>query len=253
MTLPASALYEGTIRHRRAEPRSEFSHRIALAYIDLAELPTLLDGRLVGPGPGLLRFRRRDYLGGREGADVDLAQAVRDRVQTLTGTRPAGPIRLLAQLRSFGTCFNPASFYYCMDPSGERLAQVLVEVTNTPWGERHAYALSEQRPGSRVVAGEFAKQLHVSPFFGMDHVYHARVSLPAETLSVHIENERKGKIVFDATLGLRRRELTGAAAARMAARWPAASARVLALIYGHALGLKLRGARHEPHPAGAAR
>ena len=248
MSPTASALYEGTIRHRRAQPHSEFSHPIALAYIDLDELPELLGGRLVAPGPGLLRFRRRDYLGD---PDVALADAVRDRVYALTGRRPAGPIRLLAQLRSFGTCFNPASFYYCMDRAGERLEQVLVEVNNTPWGERHAYALADASPGSRVVAGEFAKELHVSPFFGMDHVYHARASLPGETLSVHIANERAGDVVFDATLGLRRSELTRATAARMAVRWPAASARVLALIYGHALTLKLRGARYHPHPARA--
>jgi DUF1365 family protein len=40
--------------------------------------------------------------------------------------------------------------------------------------------------------------------------------------------------------------------ARMSLRYPAATARVLALIYGHALALKLRGARYFPHPARAA-
>jgi DUF1365 family protein len=60
----ASCIYEGTIRHRRYAVRGrEFVHRIALAYLDLDELPHLLDGRLVRRRPGLLRFRRRDYLG----------------------------------------------------------------------------------------------------------------------------------------------------------------------------------------------
>jgi hypothetical protein len=99
-----------------------------------------------------------------------------------------------------------------------------------------------------VIAGEFAKALHVSPFFGMDHVYRARATAPGPTLSVHIENEHAGAVVFDATLMLRRRELTSAAAAWMSARSPAATARVVALIYGHALGLKLSGARYFPHP-----
>jgi DUF1365 family protein len=254
----ASCLYEGTIRHRRQAPRNEFSHPISLAYLDLGELPELLGGRLVRRAPGLLRFRRRDYLGGTAGAD-SLADAVRDRVQALGGERPAGPIRLLTQLRSFGICFNPASFYYCLDPAGERLEQVLVEVTNTPWGERHAYLLAggghqvggPAGAGSRVLAGEFAKALHVSPFFGMDHTYRARAATPGPTLSVHIENERAGEVVFDATLNLRRHELTRASAARLSLRHPAAGARGLALIYGHALGLKLRGARYHPHPAPA--
>jgi len=249
--MTASCLYEGTIRHRRAEPGREFRHRIALAYVDLDELDTLLGGRLTRRGPGLLRFRRRDYLGGRR-ATVALDEAVRARVAQLTGERPAGPIRLLAQLRAFGLCFNPVSFYYCMDPAGERVMQVLAEVTNTPWGERHSYALCDRRPGSKVIAGRFDKQLHVSPFHGMDHVYRARASTPGETLSVHIANERAGEVVFEATLALHRRELTRAGAARMSARDPLATARVLALIYGHALGLALAGVRHHPHPSPSA-
>ncbi len=135
----ASCLYRGTIRHRRSEPAQDFTHRLTLAYIDLAELPELLGGRLVRRTPGPLRFRRADYLGP---AGVPLEVAVRDRVTALGADRPAGPVRLLTQLRSWGTCFNPVSFYYCFDPSGRHVESVLAEVTNTPWGERHSYLLS---------------------------------------------------------------------------------------------------------------
>jgi uncharacterized protein len=246
--MTTSALYHGTIRHRRDAPATEFVHRLSLAYVDLDELPALLDGRLLRRGPGTLRFRRRDYLAPHS---LPLATAVRDRVQRLTGARPAGPIRMLTQLRSLGVCFNPVSFYYCLDGDGH-LQTVLAEVTNTPWGERHAYALADATPGSGVVTGSFEKRLHVSPFMAMDHTYTARASSPGETLSVHIANHRQGATVFDATLNLRRGELTPATVARMTARHPLASARVLALIYGHALGLKLAGARYHPHPDPAA-
>ncbi|MGZ6589916.1 MAG: DUF1365 domain-containing protein, partial [Solirubrobacteraceae bacterium] len=37
--MSASCIYEGVIRHRRLEPRREFRHRLALAYLDLEELP----------------------------------------------------------------------------------------------------------------------------------------------------------------------------------------------------------------------
>ena len=76
---------------------------------------------------------------------MPLADAVRDLVEERTGARPAGPIRLLTHLRSFGHCFNPVSFYYCFDPAGERVEAVVAEVTNTPWGERHAYVLERAR------------------------------------------------------------------------------------------------------------
>jgi len=245
----ASCIYAGTIRHRRLQPAKEFKHRLAFAYVDLAELPDLLGGRLLAPGPGLLRWRRGDYLGPKS---VALDAAVRDRVRELSGTLPLGPIRLLTQLRSFGLCFNPVSFYYCLDPAGERVDCVLAEVTNTPWGERHSYLLGDRRAGSLVLTGTFAKQLHVSPFMGMDHVYQARATEPGPTLSVHIESRRQGEAVFDAILALERRELTRAEVARMSARFPLATVRVLALIYGHALGLKLAGARLYPHPRAAA-
>jgi DUF1365 family protein len=247
----ASCLYEGTIHHRRAgAPAAEFRHRVMFAYLDLAELPSLLGGRLVASGPGLLRIRRRDCLDGAAGTGP-LDVAVRDRVQALGGQRPRGPIRMLIQPRCLGMSFNPVSFYYCFDTSGEHVQSILAEVTNTPWGERHAYLMRDGAPDSPVIHGSFAKALHVSPFFGMDHVYEARAATPGPTLSVQIENHRGGETVFDATLALQRHELDRASAARMSARYPAATARVLALIYGHALLLKLRGARYFPHPARA--
>jgi len=250
----SSAIYVGTIRHRRSEPAREFRHRLALAYLDLAEVPDLLGGRLLARGPGALRFRRRDYLGP---ATVGLDRAVRDRVAQLSGERPAGAIRLLTQLRSFGVCFNPVSFYYCFDAGRDgappRLHSVLAEVTNTPWGERHSYLISKRAPGSAMLTGRFAKQLHVSPFMGMDHVYEARATTPGDTLSVHIASRRDGTTAFDATLAMERHALTRATAARMTARQPVAAARVLALIYGHAAGLKLAGVRVHPHPRVAAR
>ncbi len=143
-----SCIFEGAIRHRRFEARrGEFRHRIALAYIDLDELPGLLGGRLVARRPGLVRFRRGDYFGDPQ--DPARRGGAEAEVQRQTGgIRPDGPIRLLTHLRTYGHCFNPVSFYYCFDRSGEQLSHVLAEVTNTPWGERHAYVLSAAAAGS---------------------------------------------------------------------------------------------------------
>ena len=102
------------------------------------------------------------------------------------------------------------------------------------------------------MSGGFAKALHVSPLMTMDHRYEARATEPGPTLSVHIESRRRDEVVFDATLNLRRRELTPRSAARLNTRFPLAAVRVLALIYGHAVGLKLAGAPVHPHPRTAA-
>jgi DUF1365 family protein len=233
--MTASAIYEGTVRHRRfADRTNEFTTNIALAYVDLGELPELplSRGRLV-------RFERSDYLGD---PGKPLADEVRDLVEQRTGARPQGPIRLLTQLRSFGHCFNPVSFYYCFDPAAERVQEVVAEVTNTPWGERHSYVIERDGPG--VLKGDSEKVLHVSPFMGMEHQYDWRVADPGDSLSVHIESRRDGERAFDATLSLRRRELTR----RNLARCAGTTVRTVALIYAHALRLKLKGARVHPHP-----
>lgn len=248
--MTASALYEGTVRHRRVAVRSrEFRYSIYMAYIDLEELPDLLGGRLASPRRGLVRFRRSDYLGDPRS---DLAGAVRERVEALTGARREGPVRLLTNLRSFGHCFNPVSFYYCFDPPGERVEAVLAEVTNTPWGERHAYALSHSN-GGRVLSGRSSKVLHVSPFMGMDHEYEWRVGVPGQTLSVHIESRQAGERAFDATLNLARRELTERSLAFATLRHPMNTLHVLSRIYGQALRLKLRGVPVYSHPGAARR
>jgi DUF1365 family protein len=243
-----SAIYEGTIRHRRHAVREhEFRHRLALLYLDLQELDRVLDGRLLARRPGLVRFRRRDYLGD---PGVALADCVRTEVERQAGSAPIGPVHILTQPRTLGHCFNPVSFYYCFTPQG-RLDAVVAEVTNTPWGERHAYVLTRTGDAPELSAS-FAKALHVSPFMGMDQRYTIRASAPGPKLSVHIESRERGRPVFDATLSLRRAPLTQRGMARVTMRYPAATLRALMLIYGHALALKLRGVPVHPHPVGPA-
>ncbi|HEX3451880.1 MAG TPA: DUF1365 domain-containing protein [Solirubrobacteraceae bacterium] len=252
--IKASCFYEGSLRHRRhGAVRDELHHRLCLAYIDLDELPHLFDGRLLWSArrPAIAWFRRADYLGAR---DVPLAAAVRELVRERAAIELDGPIRLLTHVRQLGHCFNPVSFYYCFDATGERVRAVVAEVTNTPWRERHAYvmAVAEHAPGG-VMRGVFAKALHVSPLLGMDHTYEWRLTEPRERLSVHITAVAKagGDPVFDATLALRRREMTAGELRRVLARHPAPTLRVTAQIYAHALRLRVRGARWHAHPSTA--
>jgi uncharacterized protein len=219
-----SAIYEGTVRHRRfAVRRHDLEHHVAMAYLDLDELPSLLGGRLVARRPGLVRFRREDYLGDPA---VPLKAAVRAR---LGDDAPDGPVRLLTNLRTLGLCFNPVSFYYCFDRD-EHLRAVVAEVTNTPWRERHTYVLDGT---GRVLRGQHDKAMRVSPFMGMDQRYAVAVGEPGPTLSVHIESVENGDPAFDATLKLRRRPFRASLSAL----------RVLPLIYGHAVVLRAKGVK----------
>jgi DUF1365 family protein len=253
----ASCFYEGFVRHRRHDATpDQLLHRLCMAYLDLDELPELFDGHPLWSArrPALAWFRRADYLGDRR---TPLRLAVEQLVCERTGIELDGPIRLLTNMRFLGHCFNPVSFYYCFDASGRHVRAVVAEVTNTPWGERHAYVLGVDQHSTRadgragrVLRGEFAKALHVSPLMGMEHTYDWRLTTPAETLSVQIDSSRSGggERVFDATLALRRRELSAAELRRALARYPLLTLRLTARIYTHALRLRMRGASWHARP-----
>jgi DUF1365 family protein len=241
-----SALYTGRLSHRRHAPVAHaFGYRVTLAWLDLAELDEVFRGRWLWsagrPAPAWLR--RADYLGD---PSVPLDQAVRDRVERETGVRPTGPVRLLTQLRTFGFCFNPVSFYYCYDSTGCTVETIVAEITNTPWQERHAYVLRAGEDGLRF---RLAKAFHVSPFMPMDLDYDWRFTPPGEMIAVRMENRRAGQLLFDASLVLRRREITGPALAATLARQPFASLNVLGRIYWQALRLWLKRAPFHAHPA----
>ncbi len=240
----ASAVYEGTLAHARHGPRRHgFSYRVYLLYLDVEELPALL----AGAGPlragrfGLLSFARQDYLAGAD----DLAAAAKDRVEAALGFRPAGPVRLLAHVRSLGYVFNPVSFYYCFAADGRTLQAIVAEITNTPWGERHTYVV---RAGPDGAADAFAKTFHVSPFFGMDQRYRWSFGVPGEALRVEMRNEEGGREVFRAVLALRRRAWSPAALWRTALRLPLMAWKVHAAIYLQALLLWVKRTPFHPNP-----
>ena len=220
-----------------------------MMYLDLAEIPRLFRGRWLWSSrrAALARFRREDHFGDPA---VPLDESVRDLVLRETGRRPAGPIRLLTHLRYFGFVFNPVSFYYCFDERDSRVETIVAEVNNTPWGERHCYVLPQERSHGKGDHQRFfpAKEMHVSPFMEMDVDYDWRFSPPAERLSVHMENARDGRKIFDATLELRRKEITGPALAGALAAYPFMTLKVIVAIHWEALRLWLKGTPVHDHP-----
>ncbi len=252
------------MRHRRFEPvEHEFRYPLFLMYLDLEELPGVLDPYPLfsARGRAVARFRREDFMGDPR---RPLAECAREAVEEATGIPLSGPVRLLAGLRYLGHSFNPVSLYYCFDPAAERVEAVVADVQNIPWGERHPYVLARGERRGTVLGDELEKTFHVSPLMGMDQTYSFRAGEPGERLAVHIESRQRESAMdrdiggptrtrrtpksFDATLSLRRRELSRRTLAGLLARYPAMSLQTVAKIYVQALRLKLKGAKYYPHP-----
>ncbi|CAM9871161.1 unnamed protein product [Ectocarpus sp. 12 AP-2014] len=208
-----------------------------------------------------------------------LADGVRDIVEEATGVRPTGRVQLLTHLAYLGYCFNPVSFYYCLDKTEREIETVVAEVSNTPWGEMHCYVLNPKTKGVQVIAKDksndndhntskkgtkettryrFEKDFHVSPFMSMKHTYDWKFTAPdlspgsglmAQTTLLE---SGSGKVFFDAKLVLRRHSCFSAAALcwHMTA-YPLYTVWVQVLIHYQAFRLWWKQVPFFPHPEGA--
>ena len=247
--LRASRYLKARVTHHRAAA-CEHGFRRGVGYyeLDLGELEEIFGRWPLASTefPGLLWFRRSDYIG-PAGKDLDLA--VRDLVEREVGRRPAGAIRLVTQVRTLGYLFNPVSFYLCLDESGA-LDVFVAQITNTPWGERHAYVL-DARKAEHTPAGlrwRFDKEFHVSPFFPMEQVYEWTVAADPERLAIHMTNFEGERIVFTAGFEAERRALGMKALLGSALRHPLQPLRIHLSIYFHAARLWLKRAPFFSHP-----
>jgi DUF1365 family protein len=243
-----SCIYRGTVGHQRRGPSSNaFEYSLFMLYLDLDEIDTVFDSYWLWSAhkPAIARFRRADHYGD---AEQPLRDSISELVQSKTGRKPSGPIRLLTHLSYFGHCFNPLSVYYCFNDRDE-LQDVVLEVSNTPWGEQHCYVLSaDDNRAAGHFSYRFAKDFHVSPFLPMDMEYRCRLTPPDERLYLALDNYRDGKKVFGSHIALDRKALNHRNMALTLATDPLMTLRVTSLIHWQALKLWWKRAPFFSHP-----
>jgi uncharacterized protein len=241
-----SHLLEGKVRHRRSSPFVyELAHDVYYLALDTSELAEF-DSKLALVSrnrPNLLGFRDDDHF---LPPAIDLDASVRAHLREAGLDPESWRITLVSNLRTFGYLFNPASFYLCRDPQGE-LRVVILEVSNTHH-ERRMYTLYPEAHGDERRAA-MDKDFYVSPFISMDASYVVRVWDRPDELRLAINEAEAGVLTLTASLVLRRRKLNNRTVARMLVRYPFVTLKTIAMIYWHALRLKLKGATFHPHGA----
>jgi uncharacterized protein len=238
----ASALYIGTVRHRRHRPAVHgFRHRSYHVLLDLDELPDL-DRRVRGFGHhrrAFTSFHDTDHFGP---LDAPVRDKLRHWVEAQGATLPHGPVRVLTNLRVLGHVFNPVSWWFCHHTDGT-LAFVVAEVNNT-FGESHSYLLDRlERREDGTLRAQATKAFHVSPFLPIEGLRYGFtivppvVGAPGERILVHMDvSDPQGRIL-DATQDGRRVPLTSRSLARALVTHPLMPLRTVLLIHLHAVVL----------------
>ncbi|WP_036285158.1 DUF1365 domain-containing protein [Methylocystis sp. ATCC 49242] len=246
-----SALYVGSVAHRRIRPKSHrLRYRVFALLLDLDELPALdRKLRLFSLGRfNLFGFRPQDHLFARSG---DLRGEVEALLRDAGLDAKGGAIRLLTMPRILGYGFNPLSIFFCYRVDGA-LQAILYEVHNT-FGQRHCY-LFPVGTDDRTLRHACAKQFYVSPFMAMDMTYSFRIKPPDEAYAVSISVADKDGDMLFATQHLSREALDDRALMRVFLSHPLLTLKVIAGIHYEALLIWLKGvALHvRPPPPGHA-
>lgn len=240
--MTSSAIYHGTVYHERFRPsRHAFQYQIYLFWLNLDELTDLDDKikHFSSTHRSLVEFRRSDYIGDKS---VSLKDAVLTKIKELEGITVAGAeVFLLSQLRTMGLHFNPVNFYFVRPDKTSSFTYMLAEVSNTPWNERHYYAVD------LTLQSDTNKAFHVSPFNPMDMVYKWRIQQPGNTLSLAMDCYQQKKD-FTAGLQLTRAPLTSKEIRRALIKIPSMTVKTVSGIYWQAVKLWLKRTPIYPHP-----
>lgn len=248
-----SRLFECRVMHHRFTPkRHRFVYRIFMVALDLDELGVVARrSRLLGINRGgLFSVRERDYLPVDRTAhnatvrspSVAPSESLKARVAAFLRERGVGEtperIELITMPRVAGHRFNPISFYFCRDTSGQPLAAI-AEVTNT-FGEVKPYLLNHDCWDGCAFRLRVPKHFYVSPFSDVDVEFDFTLRPAGGKLAVQIDDHAGGERTLTSVLTGHARPLRDGTLLLFAVKYPLLTLKVIGAIHWHALRLYLK-------------
>jgi len=246
-TIPFSKsnIYVGNIIHRRFSPtKHSFNYRLYMLALDVGDIEDKKTSKGVFGFSWYhpLRFVEKDYL---RDEPFSLSKRIKEKVGQLNGHNDINSITMLIQVRCFGIYFSPANFYFCYDKDNN-CTQMLAEVSNTPWNERHYYLVDLLDKTSEHTS---KKVFQVSPFMDLDMTYFWQIKPPTTTdnkLLVKIENKKidevnqNSKTLFDVSLVMKKLPFSTPVLMRIWCKLPIMTIKIVFSIYWQAVKIFLK-------------
>jgi len=239
-----SCLYRSTVMHHRLEPKKHrFHYNVFMFYIDLDEVDELKKKLLLFSKNRFNFFSLRDNEHLQLPMDnPDKTKSIREQISRYLSENDIiigkGRIMLLTNLNVLGYNFNPISFYYCYDESGQPLCCV-AEIGNT-FGEMKPFLLRRENLSGDVFHLNTTKHFYVSPFIDHDTNFDFKLGIPGNKLNIRIDDYKNDERFFISTLTGVHKPITNGRLLWYGIRFPFITLKIITLIHWNALKLWMK-------------
>lgn len=229
-----SCMYEADVVHIRTAPKfHKFKYKIFNFYLDLQEVSELSKSSFLFSYNrwNLFSFYDKDHI---QSGFSSCYENLKHFLKESGITEEIKTIKLLTNLRILGYVFNPVSFYFCFNETGELVCSV-PEVGNT-FGEIKPYLGLKNKDAKHTIGDPDVyireqKNFYVSPFISLDSEFEFRLNVPLDSLKIGVDSyENKNRILTTSFIG-KKIEFRTKNLLKLFAQFPFITVKIITLIH----------------------